>query len=51
VWGSDFFRMRTGDYAGTIRALLDAGAQRDPSGYLPENPAARAALNDRSLSS
>jgi len=51
VWGSDFFRMRTGDYAGTIRALLDAGAQRDPSGYLPENPAARAALDDRSLSS
>ena len=48
VWGSDFFRKNTGDYAGTIRALLDAGAHRDPNGYLPENPAARAALEERS---
>ena len=44
VWASDFIREPTGDYPGTIRALIAAGARRHTGAYVPENQAARAAL-------
>ena len=47
VWGSDFVKKEGGDYPGTIRALLAAGSRPDPNGYVPQNAAARAALEGR----
>jgi ankyrin repeat protein len=43
-FGADFFKQSEGDYEGTVRALLDAGARRKADEYAPRHAGVRAVL-------